>query len=150
MIWLFHIFFILFLFIYLNLNLILCFLKHYLWWFFYSLNLVLCLHLAIYSHLLFNNFSGSGYIIICIFFTRHRLHLLSKDFGVFDLFNMDHWISGVKPLFFKLQKCLDRAVWCFRCSWEKEYLWLAYLIFHFMEEIPMKVFFYPQYSLLGK
>ena len=22
---------------------------------------------------------------------------------------MDHWISGVKPFFFKLQKCLDRA-----------------------------------------
>ena len=25
---------------------------------------------------------------------------------------MEHWISGVKPLFYKLQKCFDRAVWC--------------------------------------
>ena len=75
-------------------------------------------------------------IIISIFSSRHRLHLLSKHFGVFDFFHMDHWISGAKPLFFKLQKCLDRAVWCFRCSWEKENLWFAYLIFHFVEEIP--------------
>ena len=57
---------------------------------FLQFNLVLCLHLAINSHLLFNNFSGSGYIIICIFCSRHRLHLLSKHFRVFDLFNMDH------------------------------------------------------------
>ena len=33
----------------------------------YSLNLALCLHLTINSHLLFNNFSDTGYIIICIF-----------------------------------------------------------------------------------
>ena len=71
-----------------------------------SLSLFLCLHLAINSHRWFTNFSGSGYIIICIFSSRHRLHLLSKHFGVFDFFNMDHWISAVKPLFFKLQKCL--------------------------------------------
>ena len=67
MICFFHIFFnsILFLFIYLNLNSILCFLKLYLWYFFDSLNLFLCLHLAINAHLLFNNFSGD--IVICIF-----------------------------------------------------------------------------------
>ena len=75
--------------------------------FVYSWNLFLCLHLAINSNRWFNNFSGSGYIIICIFSSRHGLHLLSKHFGVFEFFNMDHWISGVKPLFFKLQKCLD-------------------------------------------
>ena len=39
---------------------------------------------------------------------------------------MDHWISGVKTLFFQLQKCFDRAVWFFRCSWEKENLGLAW------------------------
>ena len=56
----------------------------------YSLNLALCLHLAINSLLLFNNFFGSGKSKMCIFSSKHRLHLLSKDFGVFDLFNIDH------------------------------------------------------------
>ena len=56
----------------------------------YSLNLALCLHLAINSHLLFNNFSGTEYFIICIFSSKHKLHLPSKRFGVFDFFNIDH------------------------------------------------------------
>ena len=34
--------------------------------------------LGINSYLLFNNFSGTGYIIICIFSSKHRLHLPSK------------------------------------------------------------------------
>ena len=54
--------------------------------FVYSLNLFQCLHLAINSHRWFNNFPGSEYSIICIFSSRHRLHLLSKYFGVFDFF----------------------------------------------------------------
>ena len=58
----------------------------------YSLNLALCLHLAIKSLLLFNNFFGSGKSQMCIFPSKHRLHQLSKDFGELDLFNMDHWI----------------------------------------------------------
>ena len=69
----------------------------------YSLDLALCQHLAIHSFLLFNNLFGSGKSKMCIFFSKHRLHLLSKDFGVLDLFNMDHWISGVKLLFFNPQ-----------------------------------------------
>ena len=101
----------------------------------YSLNQFLCLHLAINSHRWYNNFSGYGYSIICIFSSRHRLHLLSKYFGVFDFFNIDHWITGVKPLFFKLQKCLDMAVWFFRCAWVKENLWFVYLDIHLMDEI---------------
>ena len=56
----------------------------------YSLNLALCLHLVINSLLLFNNFFGSGKSKMCIFSSKHRLRLLSKDFGVFDLFNMNH------------------------------------------------------------
>ena len=56
----------------------------------YSLNLALCLHLAINSLLLFNNLFGSGQSKMCIFSSKHTLHLLSKDFGVLDLFNMDH------------------------------------------------------------
>ena len=56
----------------------------------YSLNLALCLHLAINSLLLFSNFFGSGKSKMCIFSSKHRFHLLPKDFGVFDLFNMDH------------------------------------------------------------
>ena len=44
----------------------------------YSLNLTLCLHLAINSLLLFNNFFGSGKSKMCIFSSRHRLHLLSN------------------------------------------------------------------------
>ena len=95
----------------------------------YSLNFVLCVHLAINSHLLFNNISGNLYIIICIFSSKHKLHLPSKLFGVFDFFKIDHSISGVNPLFFKHQNCFDSAVWCFRCSWEKVYLWFAYLSF---------------------
>ena len=67
----------------------------------YSLNFVLCLHLAINSHLLFNNFSDNLYVIICIFSSKHKLHLPSKLFGVFDFFKIDHSISGVHPLFFK-------------------------------------------------
>ena len=50
----------------------------------YSLNLGLCLHLAINSLLLFNNFFGSGKSKMCIFSSKHRLHLLSKVFGVFS------------------------------------------------------------------
>ena len=69
----------------------------------YSLNLALCLHLAISSFLLFNNSLGSGKSKMWIFSSRHRLHLLSKDFGVLDLFSMDHWMSGVNPLFFNPQ-----------------------------------------------
>ena len=68
----------------------------------YSLNLALCLHLAISSFLLFNNFFGSGKSKMW-FSSRHRLHLLSKDFGVLDLLNMDHCISGVNPLTFNPQ-----------------------------------------------
>ena len=34
-----------------------------------------------------------------IFSSRHRLHLLSKDFGVLDLFNMGHCMSGFNPLY---------------------------------------------------
>ena len=56
----------------------------------YSLNLALCVHVAINSLLLLNNFFGSGKSKMWIFSSRHRLHLLSKDFGVLDLFNMDH------------------------------------------------------------
>ena len=95
-----------------------------------SLNLSQCLHLAINSLLSFNNFFGSGKSKMCIFSSKHRLHLLSKDFGVFDLFNMDHWISRVKPLFFKPQKCLDRAVWFFKCSSEKENISESYHMDH--------------------
>ena len=69
----------------------------------YSLNLALCLHLAISSFLLVNNSLGSGKSKMWIFSSRHRLHLLSKDFGVQDLFSMDHWMSGVNPLFFNPQ-----------------------------------------------
>ena len=39
----------------------------------YSLNLALCLHLAINSLLLFNNFFGSGKSKMWIFSSRHRL-----------------------------------------------------------------------------
>ena len=62
--------------------LFLCFLKILV----YSLNFVLCLHLAINSQLLFNNLSGNFYVIICIFSSKHKLHLPSKLFGVFDFF----------------------------------------------------------------
>ena len=64
---------------------------------------ILGLHLAINSLLLSNNFFGSGKSKMCIFSSKHRLHQLSKDFGVLDLFHMDHWMSGVKPLFFDPQ-----------------------------------------------
>ena len=77
----------------------------------YSLNFVLCLHLAINLHLLFNNFSGNLYIIICIFSSKHKLHQPSKLFEVFDFFKIDHSISGVNPLFFKHQNCFDSAIW---------------------------------------
>ena len=59
-----------------------------------NLNFVLCLHLAINSLLLFNNFSGNLYVIICIFSSKHKLHLLSKLFAVFDFLKIDHSISG--------------------------------------------------------
>ena len=76
----------------------------------YSLNFVLCLHLAINSLLFFNNLSGNLCVKICIFSSKHKLHLPSKLFGVFDFFKIDHSISGVNPLFFKHQKCFDSAV----------------------------------------
>ena len=82
----------------------------------YSSNLVLCIHLAINSLLLFNNLSGHLCIRICIFSSEHKLHLASKLFGVFDFFKIDHSISGVNPLFFKHQNCFDSAVWCFRST----------------------------------
>ena len=108
----------------------------------YSLNLVLCLHLAINSHLLLNNFRGSGCVIISTFSSRHILNLPSKHFGVFDFFNIDHWILGVNPLFFKLQNCLDRAVWCFRCSWVKEYLWQLFRVLQ-LRSFCLLLFFTP-------
>ena len=52
----------------------------------YSLNFVLCLHLAINSLLLFNNLSGNLCVKICIFSSKHKLHLPSKLFAVFDFF----------------------------------------------------------------
>ena len=63
----------------------------------YSLNLALCLHLAISSFLLFSNIFGSGKSKMWIFFSRHRLHLLSKDFGVLDLFNIQFDIIDFYP-----------------------------------------------------
>ena len=113
--------------------------------FFNRLNLFHCLHLSIKSHLWFNNFSVSGYNIICIFSSKHRLHL-SKHFGVFNFFHMFHWISGVKPSFFKFPKCLDWAVWFFKCSWEKEWLWLLNINVHSLEEIPIWVFVFLTFS----
>ena len=103
----------------------------------YSLNFVLCLHLAINSLLLFNNFSGNLYVIICIFSSKHKLHLPSKLFGVFDFFQNRPFDLRVNPLFFKHQNCFDSAVWCFRCSWEKVNLWFEYLSFHFVEVNPI-------------
>ena len=50
----------------------------------YSLNFVSCLHLAINSLLLFNNLLGNLWVKICIFSSKHKLHLQSKLFGVFD------------------------------------------------------------------
>ena len=76
----------------------------------YSLNFVLCLHLAINSLLLFNNFPGNLYVIICIFSSKYKMHLPSKLFGVFDFFKIDHSVSGFNPLFFKHLNCFDRAV----------------------------------------
>ena len=114
---------------------------HYFFYFFkflvYCLNLVLCLHLAINSLLLFNNLSGHLCIRICIFSSKHKLHLPSKLFGVFDFFKIDHSISGVNPLFFKHQNFFDSAIWCFRCSWEKLNLWFEYLSFHLVDANPI-------------
>ena len=104
---------------------------------FYSLNLVLCLHLAINSLLLFNNLSGHLYFKIYIFSSKHKLHLPLKLFGVFDFLKIDHSISGVKPLFFKNQKYFDSAIWFFRCSWEKVNLWLKNLSFHLVDARPI-------------
>ena len=73
----------------------------------YSLNFVLCLHLAIDSLILYNNLSGNLCVKICIFSSKHKLHLPSKLFGVFDFFKIDHSISGVNPLFFKHQENLN-------------------------------------------
>ena len=82
----------------------------------YSLNFVLCLHIAINSLLLFNNFSGNLYVIICIYSSKHKLHLPSKLFGVFDFFKIGHSISGVKTLFFKHLNCFGSALWYFSGS----------------------------------
>ena len=71
------------------------------------------------------------------FSSKHKLHLPSKLFGVFDFFKIDHSISGVNPLFFKHQNCFDSVVWCFRCLWEKVNLWLEYLSSHFVEVNPI-------------
>ena len=68
-----------------------------------SLNLFLCLHLVIKSHLWFNRLPGSKNNIICIFSSRCKLHLPSKQLGVVDLFNILHWIFRVKPIFFNFQ-----------------------------------------------
>ena len=101
-----------------------------------SLNLFLCRHLAIKSHLWFNSFPGSKYNIICIFSSRHKLHLPSQQLGV-DLFSIFHWIFGVKPIFFIFQKCLDKAVWFLKRSLEHEWIWLLYPNFHLTDEIPV-------------
>ena len=69
-----------YLFIYINSQLnSMLFLKKFLKLIIYILNLALCLHLAFNSLLLFNNFFGSGKSKMCIFSSKHRLHLLSKD-----------------------------------------------------------------------
>ena len=116
----------------------------------YSLNSVLCRHLAINSLLLFNNLSGHLCIRICIFSSKHKLHLPSKLFRVFDFFKIDYSISGVNPLFFKHHNCFDSAVWCFRCSWEKVNLWFEYLSFHLVEAINRSLFFFLKEILLCK
>ena len=102
-----------------------------------NLNLFSCLQQAIKSHLWFNKLSGSGYNIICIFYSRHKLHLPPKQIGVGDLFNILHWISGVKLLFFNFWKCLDKAVWFLKRSWQNEWIWLLHLNFHLTTEIPI-------------
>ena len=56
----------------------------------HSLNLFLYLHLSIQSQLWFNRLAGSKYIIICIFSSRPKLHLPSKQLGVIDLSNILH------------------------------------------------------------
>ena len=64
----------------------------------YSLNFVLCLHLAINSHHLLNNFSGNLYNIICIYSSKYKLHLPSKLFGVFDFFKIDQNTPKIKKI----------------------------------------------------
>ena len=71
-----------------------------------SLNLFLCLHLAIKPNLRFKRLTGSMYNVICIFSSRRKLYLPSKHLGVVDLFKIFHCIFGVNPLFFNFQKCL--------------------------------------------
>ena len=68
-----------------------------------SLNLFLCLHLAIKSHIWVKGLPGSKNSIICIFSSRHKLHLPSKQQGVVDFFNIFHWILSVKSLFSKFK-----------------------------------------------
>ena len=83
---------------------------------FYSLNLVSCLHLAIDSHLSFNNFQALKKSLFVSFLLSTMLHLPSKPFEVFDFFQYKPLNLRVNPLFFKLQNCFDIVVWFFRCS----------------------------------
>ena len=89
---------------------------------FYSLNSALCLHLAINSHLRFNNFQGLDNLLSVSFHlnTDYIYYRNILEYLTFLIRTIEY--QGLNLYFFKRQKCLDRAVWCFRCSWEKEYL----------------------------
>ena len=64
-----------------------------------SLNLFLCLHIAIKLHLWFNRLTGSKYNIIFISPSRHKLHLPSKQLQVVDLFNISIEFLELNPYF---------------------------------------------------
>ena len=68
-----------------------------------SLNLFLCL---LKTHLLFNRLTRSKYNKICIFSSKHKLHLPSKQLGVVDLLSIFHWIFELNPYFL-----ISKNVW---------------------------------------
>ena len=102
-----------------------------------SPHLFLCSYPAIKSHLWFKRLPGSKSNKNCIFSFRRKLHLPSKQLGIVGFFNILHWISGVKPIFFNLQKCLDKAVCFIKHTCENEWIWLLYLNIHLTDVIPI-------------
>ena len=66
--------------------------------FVYSLNLFLYLYLAINSPHWFNNFSGSGYIIICIFFllgTDYIYYQSILEYSTFSIWSIESQGSNI-------------------------------------------------------
>ena len=105
------------------------------------------LSLNICSQRVLSSCMGSLKLIILIFSSINRLHLL-KLYAVEDVYIPLIW--GFRPWSLRFQKYFDRPVWFLSRELGEEFKWLYSPYFQFRAEIPMYIFSQSYLCSLGE